>query len=166
MMRKGEIISLCERRVNEDAGRYRLTFFHNDERARSQARDPYLGAVQCKTQRQVASRRSRAIQASAASSTRGSSIPVENMFACVFESTLVHGDLPPRCGSVKLRLPPLSGAPVFSRELSDGSGGGEPGPPGLERKRADFPHGHVLEDGKVREHLSLTCSGEMTLPLS
>src|SRR5919197_5980874 len=28
MMRKGEITSLCERGVNEDAGRYRLTFFH------------------------------------------------------------------------------------------------------------------------------------------
>src|SRR5215831_15663525 len=29
-------------------------------------------------------------------------------FACVFESTPVHGDLSPRCGSVKFRLPLIS----------------------------------------------------------
>jgi hypothetical protein len=34
MMRKGEITSLCERGVNEDAGRYRLTFFHKSRRLR------------------------------------------------------------------------------------------------------------------------------------
>ena len=34
MMRKGEITSLCERGVNEDAGRYRLTFFHKSRRFR------------------------------------------------------------------------------------------------------------------------------------
>jgi hypothetical protein len=34
MMRKGEITSLCERGVNEDAGRYRLTFFHKNRRFR------------------------------------------------------------------------------------------------------------------------------------
>jgi hypothetical protein len=28
MMRNGEITGLCERGVDEDAGRYRLTFFH------------------------------------------------------------------------------------------------------------------------------------------
>src|SRR5215831_16048876 len=42
------------------------------------------------------------------SSLVGSSITVENTFACVFESTPVHGDLPPRCGSVKFRLPLIS----------------------------------------------------------
>jgi hypothetical protein len=31
---KGEITSLCERGVNEDAGRYRLTFFHKSQRFR------------------------------------------------------------------------------------------------------------------------------------
>ena len=34
MMRKGEITSLCERGVNEDAGRYRLTFLHKSRRFR------------------------------------------------------------------------------------------------------------------------------------
>jgi hypothetical protein len=34
MMRKGEITSLCERGVNEDVGRYRLTFFHKSRRFR------------------------------------------------------------------------------------------------------------------------------------
>jgi hypothetical protein len=34
MMRKGKITSLCERGVNEDAGRYRLTFFHKSRRFR------------------------------------------------------------------------------------------------------------------------------------
>jgi Family of unknown function (DUF6522) len=34
MMRKGEITGLCERGVNEDAGRYRLTFFHTSRRFR------------------------------------------------------------------------------------------------------------------------------------
>jgi hypothetical protein len=34
MMREGEITSLCERGVNEDAGRYRLTFFHKSRRFR------------------------------------------------------------------------------------------------------------------------------------
>jgi hypothetical protein len=34
MMRKGEITSLSERGVNEDAGRYRLTFFHKNRRFR------------------------------------------------------------------------------------------------------------------------------------
>jgi Family of unknown function (DUF6522) len=34
MMRNGEITSLCERGVNEDAGRYRLTFFHKSQRFR------------------------------------------------------------------------------------------------------------------------------------
>jgi hypothetical protein len=34
MMRKREITSLCERGVNEDAGRYRLTFFHKSRRFR------------------------------------------------------------------------------------------------------------------------------------
>src|SRR5262249_30853911 len=41
------------------------------------------------------------------SSLVGSSITVEHTFACVFESTPVHGDLPPRCGSVKFRLPDI-----------------------------------------------------------
>ena len=34
MMRKGEITSLCERGVDKDAGRYRLTFFHKSRRFR------------------------------------------------------------------------------------------------------------------------------------
>jgi hypothetical protein len=34
MMRKGEITSVCEHGVNEDAGRYRLTFFHKSRRFR------------------------------------------------------------------------------------------------------------------------------------
>jgi Family of unknown function (DUF6522) len=34
MIRNGEITSLCERGVNEDAGRYRLTFFHKSRRVR------------------------------------------------------------------------------------------------------------------------------------
>jgi hypothetical protein len=34
MMRKGEITSLCERGVNEDAERYRLKFFHKSRRFR------------------------------------------------------------------------------------------------------------------------------------
>src|SRR5262250_2144505 len=42
------------------------------------------------------------------SSLVGNSIAVENTFACVFESTPVQGDLPPRCGSVKFRLPLIS----------------------------------------------------------
>src|SRR6266568_4664752 len=35
LMRKGEITSVCERGVNEDAGRYRLTFFHKSRRCSS-----------------------------------------------------------------------------------------------------------------------------------
>src|SRR6516165_7760855 len=42
------------------------------------------------------------------SSLVGNSTAVENTFAWVLESTPVHGDLPPRCGSVKLRLPRIS----------------------------------------------------------
>jgi hypothetical protein len=34
MMRRGEITSLCERGVNEDTGRYRLTFFCKGRRFR------------------------------------------------------------------------------------------------------------------------------------
>jgi hypothetical protein len=34
MIRKGEITSLCERGVDEDAGRHRLTFFHKNRRFR------------------------------------------------------------------------------------------------------------------------------------
>ena len=34
MMREGEITSLCERGVDEDAGRHRLTFFHKSRRFR------------------------------------------------------------------------------------------------------------------------------------
>jgi hypothetical protein len=34
LMRKGEITSLSERGVNENAGRYRLTFFHKSRRFR------------------------------------------------------------------------------------------------------------------------------------
>jgi Family of unknown function (DUF6522) len=34
MMGKAEITCLCERGVNEDAGRYRLTFFHKSRRFR------------------------------------------------------------------------------------------------------------------------------------
>jgi hypothetical protein len=34
MMRNGEITSICERGVNEDTGRYRLTFFHKNRRLR------------------------------------------------------------------------------------------------------------------------------------
>jgi Family of unknown function (DUF6522) len=34
MMREGEITSVCERGVKEDAGRYRLTFFHKSRRFR------------------------------------------------------------------------------------------------------------------------------------
>lgn len=34
MMRRGEITSLCERGVNDDAGCYRLTFFHKSRRFR------------------------------------------------------------------------------------------------------------------------------------
>jgi hypothetical protein len=34
MMRRREITSLCERGVDEDAGRYRLTFFHKSRRFR------------------------------------------------------------------------------------------------------------------------------------
>jgi hypothetical protein len=34
LMREGEITSLCERGVDEDAGTYRLTFFHRNRRAR------------------------------------------------------------------------------------------------------------------------------------
>ncbi|HEU4603492.1 MAG TPA: DUF6522 family protein [Steroidobacteraceae bacterium] len=33
-MRNGRITSLCERGVDEDAGRYRLTFFHGRRRLR------------------------------------------------------------------------------------------------------------------------------------
>jgi hypothetical protein len=33
-MRQGRITSLCERGVDEDAGRSRLTFFHGDRRLR------------------------------------------------------------------------------------------------------------------------------------
>src|SRR5258708_33289090 len=42
------------------------------------------------------------------SSRVGSSITVENTLACVFESTPVHGDLPPRCGAVKFLPPEVS----------------------------------------------------------
>jgi hypothetical protein len=34
MMRNGEITCLCERGVNEDTGRFRLTFFHESRRFR------------------------------------------------------------------------------------------------------------------------------------
>lgn len=34
LMREGEITGLCERGVDEDAGRYRLTFFHKGRRLR------------------------------------------------------------------------------------------------------------------------------------
>jgi hypothetical protein len=34
MMRNGEITGLCERGVDEDAGRYRLTFFHKNRHFR------------------------------------------------------------------------------------------------------------------------------------
>jgi hypothetical protein len=34
LMRDGRITSLCERGVDEDAGRYRLTFFHGKRRFR------------------------------------------------------------------------------------------------------------------------------------
>jgi Family of unknown function (DUF6522) len=33
-MREGKITVLCERGVNEDAGRYRLTFFYENRRFR------------------------------------------------------------------------------------------------------------------------------------
>ena len=39
----------------------------------------------------------------APSSLVGSSITVEHTLALAFASTPVHGDLPPRCGAVKLR---------------------------------------------------------------
>src|SRR5579885_3519383 len=42
------------------------------------------------------------------SSLVGASIAIEKTLAWVFESTPVHGDLPPTCGSVKLRLPRVS----------------------------------------------------------
>jgi hypothetical protein len=55
MMRKGEITSLCERGVNEDAGRYRLTFFHKSpfspRRRRDRNRHP---AVDCRLRRSTA----------------------------------------------------------------------------------------------------------------
>ena len=34
LLRKGKITSLCERGIDEDAGRYRLTFFHKNRRLR------------------------------------------------------------------------------------------------------------------------------------
>jgi Family of unknown function (DUF6522) len=34
LMHKGKITSRCERGVDEDAGRYRLTFFHENRRLR------------------------------------------------------------------------------------------------------------------------------------
>jgi 6-phosphogluconolactonase (cycloisomerase 2 family) len=34
LMREGEITSVCERGIDEDAGTYRLTFFHRNRRAR------------------------------------------------------------------------------------------------------------------------------------
>lgn len=34
LIREGKITSLCERGVDEDAGRYRLTFFHGNRRFR------------------------------------------------------------------------------------------------------------------------------------
>jgi hypothetical protein len=34
LMREGKITSLCERGVHQDAGRYRLTFFHEKRRLR------------------------------------------------------------------------------------------------------------------------------------
>src|SRR5215213_10366485 len=46
------------------------------------------------------------ISGSAPSSLVGSSITIENTLASVFESTPVHGDLPPKWGAVKF-LPPL-----------------------------------------------------------
>src|ERR1700721_3803534 len=42
------------------------------------------------------------------SSLVGSSTAVEKTFAVVFESTPVQGDLPPKWGSVKFRLPLMS----------------------------------------------------------
>src|SRR5271165_7058376 len=44
----------------------------------------------------------------APSSLVGNSIAVENTLASVFESTPVHGDLPPRCGAVKFLPPEVS----------------------------------------------------------
>ena len=38
----------------------------------------------------------------------GSSIAMEKTLASVLESTPVHGDVPPRCGAVKLRPPVVS----------------------------------------------------------
>jgi hypothetical protein len=34
LMREGKITALCERGVDEDAGRYRMTFFHENRRFR------------------------------------------------------------------------------------------------------------------------------------
>jgi hypothetical protein len=34
LLRSGEITSLCERGLNDDEGRYRLTFFHRGKRLR------------------------------------------------------------------------------------------------------------------------------------
>jgi hypothetical protein len=34
LMRKGKITSLCERGIDQDAGRHRLTFFHRKRRLR------------------------------------------------------------------------------------------------------------------------------------
>jgi uncharacterized protein DUF6522 len=34
LLRKGKITSLCERGIDEDAGRHRLTFFHRNRRLR------------------------------------------------------------------------------------------------------------------------------------
>jgi hypothetical protein len=34
LMREGKITALCERGVDEDAGRYRMTFFHQNRRFR------------------------------------------------------------------------------------------------------------------------------------
>src|SRR5436305_15046655 len=40
MMRKGDITSVCERGVNEDAGHYRLTFFPKSRRFRLSSTRP------------------------------------------------------------------------------------------------------------------------------
>jgi hypothetical protein len=40
VLRKGETTSLCERGVHEDAGRYRLTFFHKSRRFASLSTGP------------------------------------------------------------------------------------------------------------------------------
>ena len=47
-MREGKITVLCERGVDEDAGRYRMTFFHDNRRFRLVV-DEEGNAIQCST---------------------------------------------------------------------------------------------------------------------